>query len=342
MIDNANEKLQYAIEHMEEGESWLVAPEFVDEKKYILKPTVKWGVKPTGYTFKNELFAPLLSVVCIDSLKQGIEYANSSEYGLTAGLQSLNEEEQTLWKNSIEAGNLYINRGITGAIVSRQPFGGMKRSAFGGGIKAGGPNYVSCFVEFTENKMPEIEYSTVWSELLSNREDRDRVNFAFASYPKIWEDLFSQEKDISHIYGEENIFRYLPLKSLGFRVRENDSPADILLVLIASSTTGTPLLASISENNKNREIIEKAIEFLRNIRIVVQEESDFIAEMDQYERIRTVSSELPDAFYQKAAELGKHIADNRPLIEGRLELLHYLKEQSIAYEYHRYGSIFGE
>jgi RHH-type proline utilization regulon transcriptional repressor/proline dehydrogenase/delta 1-pyrroline-5-carboxylate dehydrogenase len=342
MIDNANEKLQYAIEHLEEGESWLVAPEFVDEKKYILKPTVKWGVKPTGYTFKNELFAPLLSVVCIDDLKQGIEYANSSEYGLTAGLQSLNEEEQILWKNSIEAGNLYINRGITGAIVSRQPFGGMKRSAFGGGIKAGGPNYVSCFVEFTENKMPEIEYSTVWSELVSDREDRDRVNFAFISYRKIWEDCFSQEKDISHIYGEENIFRYLPLKSLGFRIRENDSPADILLVLIASSTTGTPLIASISENNKNREIIEKEIGFLRNIRIVVQEESDFIAEMDQYERIRTVSSELPDAFYQKAAELGKYIADKRPLIEGRLELLHYLKEQSIAYEYHRYGSIFGE
>ena len=123
MIDNRNEKLLYAIEHLEEGESWLVAPEFVDEKKYILKPTVKWGVKPGGYTFKNELFAPLLSVVCIDDLKQGVAFANSSEYGLTAGLQSLNEEEQACWKNTVEAGNLYINRGITGAIVRRQPFG---------------------------------------------------------------------------------------------------------------------------------------------------------------------------------------------------------------------------
>lgn len=342
MIDNNNEKLQYAIEHLEEGESWLVAPEFVDKKKYILKPTVKWGVKPTSYTFKNELFAPFLSVVCIDSLEQGIEYANSSEYGLTAGLQSLNEDEQTLWKKSIEAGNLYINRGITGAIVRRQPFGGMKRSAFGGGIKAGGPNYVSCFVEFSENEIPETESITVWSNFVPDKKDKDRINSAFINYQKIWQDEFSQEKDISHIYGEENIFRYLPLKSLGFRVRENDSPTDILLVLIAASTTGTPLFVSISKNNKNRNIIEKGIISVKGIQIVIQEEHDFIKEMDQYERIRTVSSELPDAFYQKAAELGKHIAHNKPLIEGHLELLHYLKEQSIAYEYHRYGSIFGE
>ena len=54
---------------------------------------------------------------------------NSLDYGLTSGLQSLDEGEQKLWKDSIMAGNLYINRGITGAIVNRQPFGGMKLSA---------------------------------------------------------------------------------------------------------------------------------------------------------------------------------------------------------------------
>ena len=130
MITNENDKLLHAIDNLEEGEWWLVKPEFVDEKRYILKPTVKWGVKPDSFTFKNELFAPLLSVVCIDDLKNGIDLVNKSDYGLTSGLQSLDESEQLLWKNNIEAGNLYINRGITGAIVNRQPFGGMKLSAF--------------------------------------------------------------------------------------------------------------------------------------------------------------------------------------------------------------------
>jgi RHH-type proline utilization regulon transcriptional repressor/proline dehydrogenase/delta 1-pyrroline-5-carboxylate dehydrogenase len=343
MIDSSNEKLLHAITHMEEGESWLVAPQFVDKKKYILKPSVKWGVKPTSYTFQNELFAPLLSVVCIDDLEQGIAYANSLEYGLTAGLQSLNEEEQARWKNSIEAGNLYINRGITGAIVRRQPFGGMKRSAFGGGIKAGGPSYVSCFVEFTENELPEVEQVAALTALLTDEKDKKRLNFAQASYRQSWDDEFSQARDVSHIYGEENIFRYLPLKSVGFRVQESDSLTDILLALMAASTTKTPLFISISDDNKSKNFVESAVKFLSSgARLVVQDEPAFVDEMDKYERVRATSPSLSDAVYQKAAALGKHIADSKPLAEGRLELLHYLKEQSIAYEYHRYGSIFGE
>ncbi|MDR3189173.1 MAG: proline dehydrogenase family protein [Prevotellaceae bacterium] len=344
MMDNDNEKLQRAIAQLEEGESWLVAPEFVDEKKYILKPSVKWGVKPTSYTFQTELFAPLLSVVCIDDLEQGIAYANSSEYGLTAGLQSLNEEEQALWKSSIEAGNLYINRGITGAIVRRQPFGGMKRSAFGGGVKAGGPNYTSCFVEFTENELPKASSTATLSGLLADEKDKNRLNFAQASYQAAWSDEFSQEKDVCHVYGEENIFRYLPLRSVGLRVQERDALADVLLVLTAASVTKTPLFVSISDGNRHREAVAKAVAMLSSscVKVVVQDEPAFISEMGSYERLRAASPDLSDAIYQKAAKLGKHIAASKPLAEGRLELLHYLKEQSIAYEYHRYGSIFGE
>jgi len=361
MIDNDNQKLLQAIESLEPGESWLVAPEFVDEKKYILKPTVKWGVRPTGYTFKNELFAPLLSVVCMDNLEQGVEYANSSEYGLTAGLQSLNEAEHKLWRDRIEAGNLYINRGITGAIVRRQPFGGMKRSAFGGGIKAGGPNYVSCFVEFSENlpvdyvvssgnELPKTEIiSTIKTSVSSEKEisafvteeqAKTRLEFASKSFEKAWQEEFSQEKDVSHIYGEENKFRYLPLKNIGFRVGGNDSLVDALIVMLAADTTKTPLIISISPEDPKLQAIESAAGKLTGVSVKKQSTDAFITEMDNYERVRTCSTGLPDAFYEKAAELGKHIADNKPLAEGRLELLHYLKEQSIAYEYHRYGSIF--
>lgn len=326
MIDNDNEKLLHAIKHLEEGESWLVAPEFIDESQYILKPSVKWGVKPSSFTFKNELFAPLLSVVCIDSLEQGIEYANSSEYGLTAGLQSLNVEEQQLWKNSIEAGNLYINRGITGAIVRRQPFGGMKRSAFGGGIKAGGPNYVTCFVEFTE----------------LNQECRDRLRIALESYKEAWKEVFSQEVDVSNLYGEENTFRYLPLKNMCLRIQESDDLVDILLVVHAAHTAGVSLTISLPNECAHAADIEKELKKYPGVKIKKQDEAAFIQEMNHYERIRSCSSELSDAIYNRAAELGSHIASEKPLIEGRIELLHYLKEQSISFEYHRYGSIFGE
>lgn len=342
MITNDNEKLLHAIEHLEDGESWLVAPEFLDEKKYILKPTVKWGVKADSFTFKNELFAPLLSVVCIDNLQQGIEYANSSDYGLTAGLQSLNEEEQDLWKNSIEAGNLYINRGITGAIVNRQPFGGMKRSAFGGGIKAGGPNYVSCFVEFTEKDVIASVEKNPLITLVSDEKDQKRLGFALNRYDQAWQNEFSQERDVNYIYGEANTFRYLPLRSVGFRVQEKDNLCDVLLVLAASNKANTPVVVSINENDQKVGAVKDASSLLLNTSVKIQAEDRFIDEMGSYERIRSCSTDLSDAIYMKAAQLGKHIASDKPLVEGRLELLNYLKEQSIAYEYHRYGSIFGE
>lgn len=97
MITNKNDKLLQAF-NLEPGESWLVPPRFIDEKEYMLAPTVKWGVKPENFSFRTELFGPLLSVACIENLEEGIKLVNSLDYGLTSGLQSLDEEEQKLWK----------------------------------------------------------------------------------------------------------------------------------------------------------------------------------------------------------------------------------------------------
>ncbi len=77
-----------------------------------------------------------------DSLDEAIEIQNETDYGLTAGIHSLDPDEIATWLNRVEAGNLYVNRGITGAIVRRQPFGGWKKSVVGPGFKAGGPNYL--------------------------------------------------------------------------------------------------------------------------------------------------------------------------------------------------------
>jgi len=327
MITNENDKLLHAIEHLEEGESWLVAPEFIDEKKYILKPCVKWGVKPGSYTFKTELFAPLMGVVRVANVKEAIEYVNSSEYGLTSGFQSLDETEIEYWKNNIEAGNLYINRGITGAIVNRQPFGGMKRSAFGGGIKAGGPNYVSCFVEFEEK---------------NNFSGDERLTYAQRNFQKAWDEEFSQEKPTDSIYGELNTFRYLPLKNCVLRVEKNDKKEDVIITALASSVTKTPLMISISDKYEELDSLQASLNSLSGVTFKRQNEEEFVAEISSYERIRSCSDQLSDAIYNEAARLGIHIASEKPVTNGRIELLHYLKEQSISYEYHRYGSVFDE
>lgn len=342
MITNQNDKLIHAIENLEEGESWLVKPEYVDERKYILKPTVKWGVKPGSYTFKNELFGPLLAVVCADNFEHAIELANSSEFGLTAGIQSLDEAEQLRWKNSIEAGNLYINRGITGAIVNRQPFGGMKRSAFGGGIKAGGPNYVSSFLETSNttnlHKVSDLgEYKTM-AAVLKNQ-DRKVFESAISSYLASYKNEFSVERDVNNLLGEQNTFRYLSLKNILIRVQAVDSVLDILMVACAAKIAKTPFKFSIDKQDTKIEILKT---LFGDKLVLVQNELGFIENMYKFERIRTCSADISLGIYEEAAKLGLCIAFQKPLIEGRLELLQYLKEQSIAFEYHRYGSITEE
>ncbi|MFV0521607.1 MAG: bifunctional proline dehydrogenase/L-glutamate gamma-semialdehyde dehydrogenase [Mangrovibacterium sp.] len=342
MITNNNDKLLHAIETLEEGESWLVEPEFIDEEKYMLKPSVKWGVRPDSFTFKTELFAPLLAVVRIDSLEQGIKFVNSSAYGLTSGLQSLDENEQALWKNTIEAGNLYINRGTTGAIVNRQPFGGMKLSSFGGGVKAGGVNYTSCFVKFSETEISkkDIKINDQYKALCEYlpKEERSRLIYAADSYLQHWKEEFSKERDVNNILGESNTFRYIPIKSCALRLRGNEDLCDIMMVAIACSITGTKL--TISHNLQELGFGEvKSLFDLLKTEVKKQSEDEFIDELQQYERIRTFSNEISEAIYNKAAEHGKYIATHKAVKEGRIELLHYLKEQSISYEYHRYGSI---
>ena len=314
MITNRNDKLEHAIAHPEPGTEWLVPPRFLDKEKYVLAPTILWDVKPDGYSFHTELFAPFLSVVRVDSLQHAIDLVNSLDFGLTSGLQSLDEREQALWKNSIEAGNLYINRGITGAIVNRQPFGGMKLSAFGGGIKAGGVNYVSCFVEATDKKPLSID------AVLQN-------------YKEAAEKEFLHPRDVNHLFGEQNLFRYLPLKKMVLRVFENDTVEDIIKVSYAAKTVGTPLTISIHKGDVRVAQLKESA--------VIKEESlsDFYKSIPQYDRIRTLSSDIPMEMFERAAEANKYIAFAPVVSEGRMELLHYVKEQSISFEYHRYGSI---
>lgn len=313
MITNRNEKLMKALE-LEEGESWLVPPRFLDKNKYLLAPTVKWGVRPGSYSFRTELFGPMLSVVCIENLQEGIDLVNSLDYGLTSGLQSLDEAEQQLWKNSVMAGNLYINRGITGAIVNRQPFGGMKLSAFGGGVKAGGPNYCSCFVRIADRPGSRTDY--------------------VQSYAQAFEQEFAHARDINNLYGEQNVFRYLPLKNMVLRLFPGDSDEHARMVALAARTCGTPLAISFDPADDRTAALASTGCTLKKETL-----PEFLKSMKDYERVRTCKADIPMEMYEEAARIDKYIAAAAPVKNGRVELIHYIKEQSISFEYHRYGSI---
>ena len=143
IIEPANGKLLNALTTLGEGESWAVEPRKLDGTGRLWSPGVRYGVRRGSYFHLTEFFGPVLGVMTADTLEEAIAIQNQVEYGLTAGLHSLNPDELGIWLDTIQAGNLYVNRGITGAIVQRQPFGGWKKSAVGAGTKAGGPNYLA-------------------------------------------------------------------------------------------------------------------------------------------------------------------------------------------------------
>ena len=217
----------------------------------------------------------------------------------------------------------------------------MKRSAFGGGIKAGGRNYVSCFVNIAENaeykakEIKETAYKSFASML--NVKENARFQVAVESYLKNWKHEFSLELDINNLLGERNTFRYLPLKSMALRVQATDELSDLFMILAAADIVGTRITMSIAPEDYKLEVLKNCIN--KECDILIQSEAEFLEEMDDYERIRTCSFDISKEMILKAAQLGKYIATAKPIIEGRVELLHYVKEQSIAFEYHRYGSI---
>lgn len=268
---------------LEEGEEWLLQPFQDPEHPHLWTPGIKWGVQPGSFTHQTELFGPVLGVLCADNLTHAIEIANSTRYGLTAGLHSLDEREHLQWIESIEAGNCYINRGITGAIVQRQPFGGCKQSSFGRGLKAGGPNYLLQFMHSTETAADD-------------------------SYLFFWDHYFSQDHDPSELLGQSNILRYIP-HPLTICVQNHDSPSDLARIRQAAALCNTPI-----------DLLPP----------------DHLLSQLRYPRVRFLSVP-PSPLLQALAEKGISSYTAPVLANGRLELLHYLRELSLSIETHRYG-----
>ncbi|GAB4211074.1 MAG: L-glutamate gamma-semialdehyde dehydrogenase [Synechococcales cyanobacterium] len=124
----------------------------VPEQGFYVSPTLLAGVDPQSEVAQKELFGPVLAVISVPNFQTALQVANNTPYALTGGLYSRTPSHIDQAQRDFNVGNLYINRGITGAIVDRQAFGGFQMSGIGS--KAGGPDYLLQFMEpkvVTEN-----------------------------------------------------------------------------------------------------------------------------------------------------------------------------------------------
>lgn len=349
--------LKRAVESLDSGEEWALAPSYSDDNEYMLRPAIRWGVKENNFCHKTELFGPVLSVMCAKDLKHAVHLVNSTGYGLTSGIESLDEREVNYWRENLKAGNLYINRGTTGAIVLRQPFGGMGKSSIGAGRKVGVHNYFTQFVDFTELDTPKVAKSyghkmanvvKSWQEATSQHtgfaQEFKKLALTIQSYLEAYENEFSKEHDFFKIRGEDNIFRYLSLKKVALRVCKSDSLFDVITRIAAAKICKVSLRVSIEEDAQSEVIsflYENKDKLLESADLIVREsEEAFVKCFATVDRILYAKETNISEFVFKAANKEmKFIVRNKAYMEGRIELLNYVEEQSVSHSYHRYGNI---
>ncbi|MES2198782.1 MAG: proline dehydrogenase family protein [Chlamydiota bacterium] len=353
LIREAGEVLYRALTTLESEEKWLVEPKQNPDNPNLWSPGVKLGVKQGSFLHTTECFGPVLSVMRANNLDHAIELANGTIYGLTSGIHSLDTREIKRWMSKIEAGNLYINRSITGAIVQRQPFGGCKASGFGFGVKAGGPSYLYQFVNFFQKSLPvqrlspplEVACLIELCEEVSFSAEELGVWYASICSYSFWMQHFHGRYDLDKpeglsdlVIGQDNMLYYVPRKNLVFRIQKEDSLIDIFRVLAAAILAKVSLEVSWSDSPIDFSINRK--EAFPNFTFTQENEGSFLQRMEKgsFERVRLLSS--PSEELRKiSVEMGCFLDIGAPLANGRWELLHYIREVSISYDYHRYGNL---
>ncbi len=339
-------KLLRGLTTLGEGESWLVAPRQIGSDPRLWSPGVRAGVRRGSEYHLTEYFGPILGIMTAPNLDVAIEMVNDIEYGLTSGIHSLDDAELATWLDRIQAGNLYVNRGITGAIVRRQPFGGWKKSSVGAGAKAGGPNYLVGLGRWTSAESAPGDavvdsrvrslvdaVSSVVNDAESAWLERCVSNDAGA-----WRDVFSRADDVSALGVERNVFRYRPLpEPVILRLGPGGTAAQVLRVAAAALAAHASLTVS-----SEIELPGTVVNALNAASVTVTQEDQAVWRnrlADQsVHRIRAIGTTAADVTIDAAGRPDLAVWGGEVTEAGRIEMLPFLREQAVSITAHRFGT----
>jgi RHH-type proline utilization regulon transcriptional repressor/proline dehydrogenase/delta 1-pyrroline-5-carboxylate dehydrogenase len=298
--------LARALTTLDPGESWLVTPRQLDQSGHLWSPGVKIGVRPGSWSHLTEWFGPVLGVMRAPDLDTAIQWQNDVEYGLTAGIHALDVGECQTWIERIQAGNAYVNRGTTGAIVNRQPFGGWKKSAVGPTAKAGGENYVACLRDWAPG---EVALTSVDVEAW-------------------WRTIGGVARDLAGLTVERNLIRYRPMPApVLVRIDAGTRAADLESVRRLAARTGTRILLSSTVPRGADTVVEA---------VAAAQERVASGEVS---RVRWLSGEDPGTLALVCLEAGVAL-DRRPIAATvAVEGPRWMHEQSVCVTAHRYGNV---
>ncbi|WP_250008861.1 bifunctional proline dehydrogenase/L-glutamate gamma-semialdehyde dehydrogenase [Actinoplanes sp. M2I2] len=336
VIEPASGKLLDGLTKLGPGESWLLEPRNLDDTDRLWSPGIRDGVTRGSAYHRTEYFGPVLGIMTAETLDEAIDLVNDVDFGLTSGLHSLDPDELARWLDRVQAGNLYVNRGITGAIVRRQPFGGWKRSAVGPGTKAGGPNYLVGLSGWqtaesrADAKVDDVAVSallTAAAKVLPADEAR-MLERAARSDAAAWKAEFGAATDVSGLWAERNVLRYLPVP-VEVRLAEGASVAGLLRVVAAGLRAGAPFRVSTAT-------ALPALDLPVDVR--VEDDETFAAGLRGATRVRLLGGSA-EALARATGGRPDLAVWSGPVTEaGRVEMLPFLHEQAVSITAHRFGN----
>ncbi len=348
VIRPPDDLLRQGLTELDEGETWLLQPQMINDNPCHWSPGIRMGVKPGSWYHRTECFGPVLGLVCVENLEQAIEIQNSSEFGLTGGLHSLDPDEIRIWRERVEVGNAYINRGTTGAIVQRQPFGGWKNSVDGPGAKAGGPNYVAAFCQWSEASLPSLrgrpdqatgELAGALTGMLHDQNAREKFAAAVGSYSYWWREHFGIEHDPSQVHGETNHFRYRPRPWHLLRLNHPETGEALLaaaMTAVACRMAGTPLQISMPRS----AAWTGPLSTLAGCNVCLESHELLTMRLAGMSGgTLRVTDPVAGEIFDPAKIGNTHVIAAPVLANGRIELLNILREQSVSQTVHRYGNL---
>ena len=355
-----DEKAVRGLTTLGEGEHWVLGPRYLGDGLWT--PGIRAGVVPGSEFHLTEYFAPVLGVMRVDTLEDAIDAVNEVDYGLTSGLHTLDSAELATWLEGIEAGNLYVNRGITGAIVRRQPFGGWKRSAIGSTTKAGGPSYLLGLGDIESDRGATAAVEATNAETLApsvlalsgavaphlSEDEAAELTRAVRADAAAWACDYGVNRDVTGMACERNILRYRPTPVL-VRSGSGTPLVDTVRVLAAGLLAGGPIGLSVADT-----LPQPVLELLESldIEVTVEDASSWESRLSMVAnsgglgmRVRVLGPRDETSAQRWAhASRASSGSPDVALYTGDVtscphaELLPFLREQAVSITNHRFGT----
>ncbi len=335
-----------ALDELSDGETWLVRPRKLDADGAFWSPGIRDGVRVDSLIRRQERRAPVLDIVRVATFADAINAQNSLDFGLSAGLFSLDAVEVDTWLESVQAGLTCVNRAVVSSLGARVPVGGWDRSILGTGRAAGGQD--AAIALGTWEPVTEPQGMTVTLDGIGEKAARlisaAQSGMTFAEFDWVragarrdeiaWTSTYATKESATAEF-ERSVQRYQPVP-VTIRLSEGVPVALLVRVLAAAALTGAPvavssavplhpaLIAAFGEPDSPVDVAEVLVESDIRWRARVQ------AREIVTNRIRLIGGDADVLARVLHGQPGIAVHAGPVTTSGRIELLAFLREQSIC------------